>query len=126
MGYGNLSRTKVIISHQAKLSGIYKTEVRINSISHGWLLDRHFILLKGKLGLILNTQLGKSDGSKVSSLETSAWQRRSIARSNPGVESKPRWSNTVFLVTVERGKSCDTISFFFKLTLQEYTLFIRK
>ena len=75
MGYGNLSRTGVIISHEAKLSGIYKTEVRDKSISHGWLLGKHFILLKGKLGLILNTQLGKSDGSKVSNLETSAWQQ---------------------------------------------------
>ena len=35
-------------------------------------------------------QLGKSDGSKVSNLETSAWQRRSIARSNSGVECKSR------------------------------------
>ena len=33
-------------------------------------------------------QLGKSDGSKVSKLETSAWQRRSIARSNSRVKSK--------------------------------------
>ena len=27
MGYGNLSDTEVIISHEAKLSGIYETEV---------------------------------------------------------------------------------------------------
>ena len=42
-----------------------------------------------------------------------------------GAESKPRSSNTICLVTVERGRSCDTISFF-KLILQEYTLFTRK
>ena len=35
-------------------------------------------------------QLGESDGSKVSNLETSPWQRWSIARSNTGVECKPR------------------------------------
>ena len=27
MGYGDLSHTEVIISHEAKLSGIYETEV---------------------------------------------------------------------------------------------------
>ena len=56
-------------------------------------------------------QLGKCDGSKVSNLETSAWQRQSIARFTLGVESKPRWSNAICLVTVERSKSFDTISF---------------
>ena len=73
-----------------------------------------FLVLACHDVLVMNwfIQLGKSDGSKVSSLETSAWQRRSIARSNSRVESKPRLSNTVCLVTVERGKSCATISFF--------------
>ena len=44
-------------------------------------------------------------------METSAWKQRSITRSNSGVESKPRRSNAIYLVTVERGKSGDTISF---------------
>ena len=56
-------------------------------------------------------KLGKSGGSKVSNLETSAWQRRSIARSNSGVECKHRWPNATCLVTVELGKLCDAISF---------------
>ena len=42
-------------------------------------------------------QLGKNDGSKVSNLETSAWQRQSTARSNLGVECKSRWSNLICL-----------------------------
>ena len=98
-----------------------KLRCGINFISHSWLLDKHSILPKGKLGLILNIQLSKSDGPKVSNLKTSAWQRRSIARSNSGVECKPCWSKAIFLVTVEHSKSCDTISFV-KLILQEYTL----
>ena len=49
--------------------------------------------------------------SKVSNLETSAWQRRSIARSNSGVECRFRLSNVNWLVTFERCKLCDTISF---------------
>ena len=41
-------------------------------------------------------QLGKTDGSKVSNLDrTSAWQRRSIARSNSRGECKRRWSDAV-------------------------------
>ena len=40
MGYGDLSHTEVIISHEAKLSGIYDK-------SHIWLLDKYFILSKG-------------------------------------------------------------------------------
>ena len=59
----------------------------------------------------LGKSRGKSDGSKVSSLETSAWQRRSTMRLNSGVECKSRGSNLICLATVERGKSCDTISF---------------
>ena len=47
MGYGDLSHTEVVISHEAKLSGIYETECGINPISHGWLLDKYFILSKG-------------------------------------------------------------------------------
>ena len=54
MGYGDLSHAVVIISHAvviishaAKLNGIYKTEVWDNPISHGWLLDKYFILSKG-------------------------------------------------------------------------------
>ena len=47
-----------------------------------------------------SVQLGKSDGSKGSNLETSAWQRRSIARSNSGVECKSRRSNAICLVTL--------------------------
>ena len=47
MGYGDLSHTEVIISHEAKLSGIYETEVWDKSHIHGWLLDEYFILSKG-------------------------------------------------------------------------------
>ena len=46
MEYGDLSHTEVIISHEAKLSGVYKTKVRDKFHSHGWLLDEHFILLQ--------------------------------------------------------------------------------
>ena len=35
-------------------------------------------------------QLGKSDETKVSNLETSAWQRRSIERSNSGIVFESR------------------------------------
>ena len=49
--------------------------------------------------------------SEVSSLETNPWPRRSIARSNSGVEFKSCWSSEIWLVTTERGKSCDIISF---------------
>ena len=64
-----------------------------------------------KLETTNDKSVGKSDGVKVSNLETSAWQRRSIARSNSGVESKPRRSNAICFVTVEGGKSYNTISF---------------
>ena len=48
MASGNLSHTKVTIFHEAKLSGIYETELcEINSIFYGWLLDKYFIPLKG-------------------------------------------------------------------------------
>ena len=47
MGYGDLSHAEVIISHEAKLSGIYETEVWDKLISHGWLLHKYFILSKG-------------------------------------------------------------------------------
>ena len=47
MGYGDLSNTEVIISHEAKLNGIYETEVWDKSHTHGWLLDKYFILSKG-------------------------------------------------------------------------------
>ena len=57
------------------------------------------------------SQLSKSDGIKVSNLETSAWQQRSISRSNLGFDSESCRSNAIWLVTVERSKSCDTISF---------------
>ena len=50
-------------------------------------------------------------GSKVSNLETSAWQQRAIARSNIETDFNSRRSNAIWLVTVERSKSCDTISF---------------
>ena len=36
----------------------------------------------------VSKQLGKIDGTKVSSLETSAWKRLSIMRSNAGVKCK--------------------------------------
>ena len=55
--------------------------------------------------------------SKVSSLETrkkretSAWQQRSIARSKLKIDFESRGLNAIWLVTVERNKSCDTISF---------------
>ena len=45
MGYGDLSHTEVIISHEAKLSGVYETKVQEKS--YGWLLDKYFILSKG-------------------------------------------------------------------------------
>ena len=44
MGHGDLSHTEVSISHEAKLSGIYETRCGINPISHGWLMDKYFIL----------------------------------------------------------------------------------
>ena len=49
--------------------------------------------------------------SKVSNLETSAWQQRSIRRSDSEIDFKSHWSNAICLVTVECRKSCDTISF---------------
>ena len=49
--------------------------------------------------------------SKVSNLETSTWQQRSIARSNIGFKFESRWSNVIWLATVEHRRSCDTISF---------------
>ena len=49
--------------------------------------------------------------SEVSNLETSAWQRKSITRSNSEVECKSHSSNPILLVIVERDKSCNTISF---------------
>ena len=48
--------------------------------------------------------------SKVSYLETIAWQQRSIVRSKLGIKFEPPWSNATWLVTVRRGKSCDTIT----------------
>ena len=45
MGYGDLSHKEVIILHEAKL----KPRCEINPISHGWLLDKYFILSKGNL-----------------------------------------------------------------------------
>ena len=76
------------------------------------LIHNTMTLFKIHLTMSLNTfQLSKSDGSNVSSLETSARQWRSFARSNTAVECRSRWSNVIRLVTVERGKSRDTISF---------------
>ena len=49
--------------------------------------------------------------SKVSSLETLAWQRRSITHSNLGLELESLGSNAICLAAVERDKSYDTISF---------------
>ena len=45
--------------------------------------------------LLTSVELDKSDGSKVSNLETSPWQRRWIARSDLGVKYKFRWSNAI-------------------------------
>ena len=47
VGYGDLFHTEVIISHEAKLIGIYEPRYGINPISYGWLLDKNFILSKG-------------------------------------------------------------------------------
>ena len=57
--------------------------------------------------------------SKFSNLETSASQRWPIACSNSGVECKSHCSNAIWLVTIERGRSHDTISFV-KLKLKDY------
>ena len=56
-------------------------------------------------------QLDKGELSKVSNLGTSTWQWRSTARSNSGVQCKCHWSDAVWLATIERGKSGDTITF---------------
>ena len=45
MGYGNLSHTEVTISREADSD--IRPRCEINSISYGWLLDKHFISLKG-------------------------------------------------------------------------------
>ena len=58
-----------------------------------------------------HTQLSKSDGIKVSNLETSAWQQQSIGHSNLAIDSISYLSNAIWLATVEHIKSCDTISF---------------
>ena len=55
--------------------------------------------------------------SKVSNVETrkkretSAWQQRSIACSKLEIDFESRWSNAIWLATVEHSKLCDTISF---------------
>ena len=38
-------------------------------------------------------------------------QQRSISRSKLEIDFESRWSNAIWLVTVKRSKSCDTISF---------------
>ena len=52
--------------------------------------------------------------SRVSNLETIAWQQQSIVRSNLGNIFESRWSNAIWLVTVERSKSLvrETNAFF--------------
>ena len=47
MGHGDLSHTEVIIFHEAKLSGIYETEVWDKSHISWLILDKYFILSKG-------------------------------------------------------------------------------
>ena len=47
MGYGNLSHTEVVISHEAKLSRIYESEAWDKSHIPCWLLDKYFVLSKG-------------------------------------------------------------------------------
>ena len=47
--------------------------------------------------------------SRVSNLETGAWQQRPIVRSNLGNILESGSSNVIWLVTAERSKSCDTI-----------------
>ena len=59
----------------------------------------------------LNSFKVKVMASRVSSLETSAWQQRSIKRSNLENILKSCCSSAICVVTVERSKSCDTISF---------------
>ena len=49
--------------------------------------------------------------SRVSNLETSAWQQRSIVRSNLGNIVGSHRSNAIWLVTTEGSKPCDTVSF---------------
>ena len=46
-GIWRFIHTEMIISDETKLSGIYETETGINPISHGWFLDKYFILSKG-------------------------------------------------------------------------------
>ena len=55
MGYGDLSHTEVIIFYEAKLSGIYETEVWDDPICHGWLLDTYGIT--GKTKRFISVQL---------------------------------------------------------------------
>ena len=49
LGYGDLSQTEVITSHEAKLSGTYETEVKdkFHAQSRGPVLDKFFIISKG-------------------------------------------------------------------------------
>ena len=49
--------------------------------------------------------------SRVSNLETSAWQQRSIVCSNLRNIFESRGSNAIWLATAERSMSCDTSSF---------------
>ena len=49
MGYEDLSHIEVVISHEAKLSGMYETEAWDKSHIPCWLLDKYFILSKGNL-----------------------------------------------------------------------------
>ena len=49
--------------------------------------------------------------SRVSNLETSTWEQRSIVRLNLGNIFESRRLNAIWLVTVERSKSRVTVSF---------------
>ena len=60
--------------------------------------------------------------SRVSILETSVWQQRSIMRSNLGNIFESRRSNAIWLATVDRSKSCDTVSFVKLLRLLYYQI----
>ena len=53
----------------------------------------------------------KTAVSEVSYWETSTWKWRSIVRPNSQLQSESCWSNAIWLVTIEHGQSCDTISF---------------
>ena len=86
-----------------------------------------FKLLTTKTFVII--QLSKINGSRISCLETSTWQQLSIVRSNLRniFESRqsPRRSNAICLVTVERSKSCDTVSIV-RLNSRQWTIPVKE